>query len=68
MVRGGAHPAKHVCQGSAPVQINTELVLPGSGQMHVRVVEAGHDERPLQIGEPGPGLFFAQDCSVISDG
>jgi hypothetical protein len=66
LIGGGSHPAKEVRQGSASIQINTELGLSRSRQVDMSIVKSGHHKGALQVDQPGARLLEPQNRDIVA--
>jgi hypothetical protein len=63
-----AYSLKHLRQGSASIEIHTDLGLSGIRQVDVTIIKPRHHKRALQVDQPGARLLEPQNCGIVAGG
>ena len=64
----GLDAVEHGGEGGNAVEVDSELLLAGGGDVRVGVVEAGHDEGTGEIDDLRVGALELEDVLVRADG
>lgn len=68
LIGGDSYPVKHVGQGSASIEIHTELGLPRSRQVDVSIIKPGHHKGALKVDQLRARLLEPQNCGIVAGG
>src|ERR1700722_10487896 len=66
LIGGDSYSLKHVRQGSASIEIHTELGLSRSRQVDVSIIKPGHHKGALQVDQLGVRLLEPQNCGIVA--